>query len=78
MPNLLLLDVADSAVSPGSDGLEDVVGGRLKPAGSSAKLKKRRFISFVERNLFGTVDTFKCFISDISQVSDNIGLTLLC
>ncbi len=32
--------MADPAVSPGSDGLEDVVGGCLEPAGGSAKLKR--------------------------------------
>jgi hypothetical protein len=36
------------------------------------------YMIIVERNLFGAVDASKCFISDISCVSDNIGLTLFC
>jgi hypothetical protein len=32
----------------------------------------------VETNPFDAVDTSKCFISDISRMSDNIGLTSFC
>ena len=54
--------------------LKPSITGHLEESTKDAKF----YIDCVIRNVFDTVESFKCFISDISLVSDNISLTLFC